>query len=372
MLIYLYLLKLNYLLVLSTVKKNIKKSKTIPSEFYYCKTKFKEMKESLFAKHWQFICDTNQLKTHGDVVPYDFIEGFIDDPLILVNNHDSIQSISNVCTHRGNILVEKAGNIQNGIVCRYHGRKFDTCGNFTFMPKCEDVENFPSKNDNLPHTPCEIWKQFVFTSINPLVSLNELIKAMENRVGWMPIEKFKFSKERSKTYTINANWALYCDNYLEGFHIPFVHQGLTQNLNYAEYDTEVFEYSNLQLGVGKGNGDCFELPKNSQDYGKNIAAYYFWLFPNMMFNFYPWGLSINIVIPVSPEKTKVKFLSYVWDESKLNTGAGAELDKVEQEDEEIVEQVQRGVKSRFYDTGHFSPSMEKGVHHFHLLLSKFI
>ena len=51
MLIYLYLLKLNYLLVLSTVKKNIKKSKTIPSEFYYSKTKFKEMKESLFAKH---------------------------------------------------------------------------------------------------------------------------------------------------------------------------------------------------------------------------------------------------------------------------------------------------------------------------------
>ena len=151
-----------------------------------------------------------------------------------------------------------------------------------------------------------------------------------------------------------------------------MHKGLTQNLNYAEYDTEIFKYSNLQLGIGKGDGDCFDLPKNSQDYGKNIAAYYFWLFPNMMFNFYPWGLSINIVIPVSPEKTKVKFLSYVWDESKLNTGAGAELDKVEQEDEEIVEQVQRGVKSRFYDTGHFSPSMEKGVHHFHLLLSKFI
>ena len=42
------------------------------------------------------------------------------------------------------------------------------------------------------------------------------------------------------------------------------------------------------------------------------------------------------------------------------------------EDEEVVEQVQKGVKSRYYDKGHFSPSMEKGVHHFHLLLSKFI
>ena len=87
-----------------------------------------------------------------------------------------------------------------------------------------------------------------------------------------------------------------------------------------------------------------------------------------MFNFYPWGLSINIVLPINTEKTKIKFLSYIWDESKLDSGAGSELDKVEKEDEEIVEKVQRGVKSRFYDRGHFSPTMEKGVHHFHLLL----
>ena len=43
---------------------------------------------------------------------------------------------------------------------------------------------------------------------------------------------------------------------------------------------------------------------------KKIAAYYFWLFPNIMFNFYPWGLSINLIIPMEPEKTKVKFLCY--------------------------------------------------------------
>ena len=240
------------------------------------------------------------------------------------------------------------------------------------MPKCEELENFPSESDNLTQTPVQIWKQFVFSSINTKIPFQELVQDMDDRVGWMPIEKFTFSKTRSKEYIVNANWALYCDNYLEGFHIPFVHAGLTENLNYAEYNTEVFKYSNLQIGVGKDDDDCFDLPKSSVDYGKKVAAYYFWLFPNLMFNFYPWGLSINIIIPIGPEKTKVKFLSYVWDESKLNTGAGAELDKVEQEDEEIVEQVQKGVKSRFYDRGHFSPSMEQGVHHFHLLISQFI
>ena len=47
---------------------------------------------------------------------------------------------------------------------------------------------------------------------------------MEKRVGWMPIEKFQFDSQSSKDYFVNANWALYCDNYLEGFHIPFVHK----------------------------------------------------------------------------------------------------------------------------------------------------
>ena len=89
-------------------------------------------------------------------------------------------------------------------------------------------------------------------------------------------------------------------------------------------------------------------------------------------NFYPWGLSVNIIKPISVKETKVEFRTYVWDESKLDSGAGADLNKVELEDEEIVQQVQKGVTSRFYKNGRFSPTMEKGVHHFHTLISQFI
>ena len=89
-----------------------------------------------------------------------------------------------------------------------------------------------------------------------------------------------------------------------------------------------------------------------------------------MLNFYPWGLSVNIIKPISPDKTKVSFISYVWDESKLQGGAGALLDKVEREDEFVVEGVHKGLKSNHYTTGRFSPTREKGVHHFHRLLSE--
>ena len=75
---------------------------------------------------------------------------------------------------------------------------------------------------------------------------------------------------------------------------------------------------------------------------------------------------------LTKEKTKVSFIVYVWDESKLEQGAGANLDSVEMEDEEVVESVQRGVRSRFYDQGRYSVKQEKGTHHFHRLIAEFM
>src|SRR5262249_51961697 len=116
----------------------------------------------------------------------------------------------------------------------------------------------------------------------------------------------------------------------------------------------------------------FDLPDSSPDYGKQVAAYYFFVFPNMMFNFYPWGLSINIVQPLSIQQCKVSFLSYVWKEELLDKGAGAGLDTVEMEDEEVVEAVQTGIRSRFYNHGRYSVTREQGTHHFHQLIASFL
>jgi choline monooxygenase len=241
------------------------------------------------------------------------------------------------------------------------------------MPEFKEVEDFPSKDDDL-HTLNQFkWSQWLFTSVNPIYPHEHFFRDMAERVSWMPLDKFKFHPELSRTFNVKCNWALYCENYLEGFHIPFVHAGLNAVIDFGDYATELFfPYSSLQLGLAKTNNDCFDLPATSLDHGKNVAAYYFWVFPNMMFNFYPWGLSVNVVEPVSVGECRVRFMSYVWDENKLDNGAGSGLDKVEQEDEEIVENVQRGVRSRFYQHGRYSVTREQGTHHFHRLLAEFI
>ena len=169
----------------------------------------------------------------------------------------------------------------------------------------------------------------------------------------------------TKNYEVEAHWALYCENYLEGFHIPFVHQSLNAAIDYSSYTTETFRFSSLQTGWS-------EPSELADGLNPKPAAQYFFIFPNLMFNFYPWGLSLNIVKPNNPERTIVQYLTFVSNESKLEIGAGADLNRVELEDQAVVESVQKGLKSRFYERGRYSPTCEQGTYHFHRLIAEFM
>ncbi len=357
---------------MKNIKQNIQDSGTLDSSFYSSKTVFDRSVDQLFVRSWQFICEDSLLPSSNSVFPFTLMKNIIPEPLFLVRTEQGIECYSNVCTHRGNLLIDKPCVLKHGIVCGYHGRRFDMSGQFISMPETEGMRNFPCERDNLPQLICNQWNQFIFTSLEPAFPFDDLFKDVDRRVSWMPIKDFVYRKDLSKEYLIDVNWALYCDNYLEGFHIPFIHEDLNTVLDYKDYDVEVFTYSNLQIGYGKNQNECFDIPKSSPDYGKKIAAYYFWLFPNVMLNFYPWGLSMNIITPLSFDKTKVEFRSYVWNEELLNIGAGADVNKVELEDQEIILKVQQGVNSRLYEYGRFSPNMEKGVHHFHTLIKRFM
>jgi len=356
-----------------SVDPDITKARTIHTDFYTSPEVFELCKEKIFAPSWQFIGNTALVKDHDDVHPFTLLENHLDEPLALTKSKDGqIHLVSNVCTHRGNIVAEKTCHVSK-LRCRYHGRTFSLDGKFLSMPEFKEVQNFPAKTDDLTSLPLFRWSNFLFSAMNkkfqPEVFFNDMMK----RVSWMPLDQFVFRPELSKEFHVKANWALYCENYLEGFHIPYVHAELNAVIDFENYTTELFfPYSNLQIGMARKNEGCFDLPESSPEYGKKVAAYYFWVFPNMMFNFYPWGLSVNVVSPLTVSECKVSFFTYVWDESKMKTGAGFGLDRVEQEDEEIVENVQRGVRSRFYEQGRYSATRERGTHHFHRILADFI
>ncbi|MEO8573939.1 MAG: SRPBCC family protein [Pyrinomonadaceae bacterium] len=330
---------------------DIRTAKTLPSSFYTDERFFELSKEKIFARSWQF---AGRLDEFASLKPVTLLPGILDEPILLSKTDDGVNCLSNVCTHRGKILVEEpcAANL---IRCDYHGRRFDLGGKFLSMPEFADVQNFPTEEDDLKRIPFATRGGFGFVSVDPYAPFDEFVDDAAERVGH--VERTGLKLVSSRDYEVNAHWALYCENYLEGFHIPFVHHSLNEVVDYGTYATETFRFSSLQT--------CF-------DGSGEIAARYLFIFPNLMFNFYPWGISVNVVRPVSPSRSIVEFLTYVSDESKLGSGAGADLDRVELEDEAVVESVQRGIRSRFYSHGRYSPTREQGTHHFHRLIAEFM
>ena len=330
---------------------DIRRAETLSSEFYTDETYFEESKEKIFARSWQFVGTNDKIE---NLKPHTILEDFLDEPILFTKDSGKLNCLSNVCTHRGKILVETECRT-NGIRCNYHGRRFDLSGNFLSMPEFETAQNFPSEKDNLTKIPFGNWENFLFVSINPFAPFKQFISEMKAKLTGFSFDKLKFTS--ATDYLVKAHWALYCENYLEGFHIPFVHQSLNEAVDYETYTTETFRFSSLQTGF--------------DDKGK-IAAHYFFIFPNLMFNFYPWGISVNVVKPQTKELTKVSYFTFITDESKLNKGAGADLETVELEDQKVVESVQKGINSRFYKSGRYSPTREQGTHHFHRLIAEFM
>jgi choline monooxygenase len=300
------------------------------------------------------------------------LPGHLDEPLLLARDGaGELRCLSNVCTHRGNVLVHAPCRAEQ-IRCRYHSRRFDLGGRMTFMPGFEQAKDFPGASDHLPQVPLGTFAGHAFAALDPAAPFDAFLGDVAARLAWLPFAAFCHDPSRDRDFEIAAHWALYVENYLEGLHIPFLHPALNQALDMGRYDYELFRHATLQLAEAREGDAAFDPPPGSPDHGRRVAAYYWWVFPNLMLNFYPWGLSLNLVQPLAPDRTRVSFRGYVLDASRLGNGAGADLDQVEREDEAAVESVQRGLRARLYRDGRYSPSHERGVHHFHRLLCEFL
>jgi len=347
---------------------DIRRAKTLVSDFYTDERYFEISKEKIFARSWQFLGRSDDL---ARLKPVHLLPGILDEPVLLVKTGKSVKCLTNVCTHRGKILVEEPCDA-NLIRCGYHGRRFSLDGKMLSMPEFEGVENFPCESDDLKQLPVATLGGFVFASTDPAADFEVFageVAAIFDEDAYHP-EYMKLTAKR--VYEVNAHWALYCENYLEGFHVPYVHPSLNSVIDYGTYTTDTFRYSSVQTAYEEAAKHSLLEPFDRQNATPGIAGRYAFIFPNLMFNFYPWGISVNIVRPVSCDKTLVEFLTYVGDEMLVDEGAGADLHKIEMEDEAVVQSVQKGIQSRFYSQGRYSPNREQGTHHFHRLIAEFM
>src|SRR5262245_55227437 len=270
------------------IEPDIRRARTLPAWVYSDPDVHRLQRERVFLRSWQWVADADRVKVPGALCPVTVLEGCLDEPLVLSRDReDALHCLSNVCTHRGTLVCEREG-VENFLRCRYHGRRFALDGKFLSMPEFDGVEGFPGAADDLKPFPLGQLGKLLFASPGPSCAFHDLASELRARGRVLPFERAAFDATRSREYLVHANWALYCDNYLEGFHIPYVHAGLAQAIDYGEYRCEVFRWSTLQLGVTQPGVDAFKVPAGHADAGTQVGAYYWWLYPNTMLNLYPW------------------------------------------------------------------------------------
>ena len=347
------------------IDERIQVAQTPPGKAYCDPSIFRLECDHVFTRAW--LAAPRIPAESGHVDPFVLLPGAMDEPLILTRDEaGSLGCISNVCTHRGMEIVCEAGSVKR-LRCPYHGRRFHLDGTLESAPGFEGAENFPRATDNLHRVNLAPWGPMAFVSLNPLVPFQDWVSSLTDWLAFLPLDELTPDPGATRRFDVAANWKLYLDNYLEGFHIPTVHKGLAKTLDLAGYRVELLRGGSVQIGIASGDGPVLPLGPDHPLAGQKVGALYFHLFPNTLLNVYPWGLSVNHVNPVGPMETEVIFERYVWRPALLGQGAGGDLDLVEMEDEAVVEATQRGLRSRLYERGRYAPKHEAAVHHFHRL-----
>jgi choline monooxygenase len=173
-----------------------------------------------------------------------------------------------------------------------------------------------------------------------------------------------------RAYSMNCNWKTYVDNYLEGYHLPSVHPGLNRELDYGSYEVEIHSAYVRQFSPIRRLPSGDVSPRRYPGGCDDLTTDYFWIFPNWMLNCYPDNVSLNVVLPLAPDRSVVVFEWYLAEDligSETARRAVAFSDEIQAEDAAICETVQKNLASRSYSQGRYSAKREKGVHSFHRL-----
>src|SRR5258706_12677758 len=121
----------------------------------------------VFARSGLRVGDSARVKASGRLLPFPLLDGCLNEPLVLASDDEgTVRCLSNVCTHRGAIVVEGEGHARS-LRCRYHGRRYGLDGKFVSMPEFDTTIGFPSEQDNLPEFRLERSGPLLFTGRAP-------------------------------------------------------------------------------------------------------------------------------------------------------------------------------------------------------------
>jgi len=332
-----------------------------------------EMK-GIFARTWQWICHAEKLSAPGSYVA----ATVADMPIALVRDRaGTLRAFYNVCKHRAHALLSGSGTTR-AIVCPYHAWTYDLSGDLKSARHVSTMKSFDKSQICLDQVQVEEFGGFIYVNLDPTAaSLAEQASDLAGEIDFWAPDIADLTHAKRLTYDVNTNWKNVIDNFLECYHCHIAHKEFVDLVDMDTYEVQTHGiWSSHFAEAGKSENSAYDVS------GATINQHaVWWLWPNTCLLRYPGRSNFMVfqVIPAGPERT-LETWDFFLETTELNEAEEESVryidDVLQPQDIELVESVQRGMRTPAFDQGRLvfdsarsgSGLSEHGVHHFHGLV----
>lgn len=314
--------------------------------------------------------------------------------IVTRNRHGELRGFHNVCRHRATRLLDadarevgKRGRIR----CPYHSWTYDTDGKCLGTPLFEGSDvpegqepifdtsvatGFDRADYSLLPVSVDTWGFFLFVNLAPdPVPLAEHLGDLPDRFADYQLDRWV--PQRRRTYDVAANYKLVGENFMEYYHLPWVHPELNQVSRFSDH----YRWQ----GAGMYTGMCTTpvsrntdaggwdglAPLSTLGAGDADSGRFVWLFPGTALVVLPNHAFVLLNRPVAANRTVETAVLLTHPESLDDPDAEEAIDRLEtfwdlinRQDVEIVERVQEGIENPAYRGGRMCFRFEEPLHRF--------
>lgn len=339
-------------------------SETLPAWTYENDEFFELERERIFMPSWQLVCHTNDVASPGDYATFEMLS---ERALVVRGKDGNLRAFHNVCRHRAHAVVSgDLGSCKHALRCPYHGWTYGLDGRLKAVPGKDGFRDFERERYGLTPLDLEVFAGFVFIrfrSEGPGVA--ERMAPYAAELAHYRIEEMVSLDESVWLESHEIDWKNVMDNYLEDYHFPMGHPGLSALME-REYDREVSTTGVSRLSHRMKSE--IQRPWSVRHYQKLLPACehlpsdlrrrwsYVSMFPGVSLEVYADKAQFFQVLPTGPGRCLLRGRSYGLADASREMRAARYLGnrinaQVQSEDNELTASVQRGLRSSSYQVG---------------------
>jgi choline monooxygenase len=369
---------------------------TLIPDAYVSEAFFADEQERVFARTWVPVCVVPEVAEPGAFVTVDVAGRSL---IVCRTLAGELRAHHNVCRHRGaRLCVEERGAVKRFFQCPYHAWAYDLEGRclgtplFTPEARIPDeqrdlfdmsrVREFDIADHGLHPVRVASWGAIVFVCLDPETPpLEECLGDLPERSAGYRLDTHRLVYRTE--YGIRSNWKLIGENFMEYYHLPWVHPGLVKVSPMADHHRwqgpgMYVGFCTSPIAPNTDDGGWKGLPDQPDLPGADAySARFAWVFPNVAVNALPNHTVLLLTFPVSASVTR-EVLYLLAPPASLDLAGDladeqignlvAFWDEVNREDIGIVERVQAGLTDPAYTGGRMCYRFEESVHRFQNLL----